>query len=106
MGTLLAFLAAGIIVELLTIWFVYAIYVLRQLTFDVRRAEEQMWLHQYGWEKVRGGPQEKAAARMLEMSVQMYKQARQSYVSSHSKHTKSPPQPASFFAPTNAGFDV
>ena len=76
---LLSFLVAGTIVALLAFWFVYALHVLRQLSFVVRRAEEQMRLHQDSWEKVRGGAEEKAAARMLKMSTQMYEQARQSY---------------------------
>lgn len=78
-GSFILLVVAGAIVALLVFWFVYAYKVLRKMSIDVRRAEEQMQLHQDGWTKVRGDPEEKAAARMLETSIQIYEQVSQSY---------------------------
>ncbi len=84
-GTILTLLVIGNIVALLVFWFVYAFHVLEQMSADVRRAEEQLRLHREGFEKVRGGPGEKAAARMLETSAQICDLVKQRYRLAHGK---------------------
>ncbi len=73
------FVAAISIVTLLILWFLNVHKVLSRKKEDILRAQDHVRLHREGCSQMRGSPNEKTAARMLETSKKIYLQIEKSY---------------------------
>lgn len=77
--TIAYYLAAFSTFSLIVLWFLNAHKVLYRKRDAVHKALEELRLHQNGYEKKRGSPEEHTAKHMLDTSIQIYGQIRGAY---------------------------
>jgi len=75
MGVDIAYLIAALsIIALIVMWFVNVYKALYLKRDAVYKAQEEFKLHQKGYRKKRGSPEEPTAKHMLDTSAQIYEQ--------------------------------
>jgi len=73
------FIAALCILALLALWFINAYQIISRKKQDLMHAEEQVRLLRESFDEMRNSPYEASAGKMLETSIQIYKQIETSY---------------------------
>ncbi|MCK9477922.1 MAG: hypothetical protein M0R40_00260 [Firmicutes bacterium] len=80
MNIAIAYCVAGLSTfALIVLWFLSAHKTLYRKRDAVYKAQEELRLHQNGYEKRRGSPEEPTAKHMLDTSIQIYEQIRTAY---------------------------
>ena len=80
MSVIIAYSIAGLSTfALIVLWFVNAYKVLHRKRDAVYKAQEELRLHQNGYKKKRGSPEEHTAKHMLDTSTKIYEQIRAAY---------------------------
>lgn len=80
MNVTIAYCMAGLsTLSLIVLWFVNTHKVLRRKRDAVCKAQEELRLHQNGYNEKKGKPEEHTAKHMLDTSAQIYEQIREAY---------------------------